>query len=172
MLPLEFSSLDNSPPGQNGGLKSPENDERDDECQAARVEVKTDRVRVYRRHAAAESGVTDRGFVHDVGEVWEARAVNVHRERDDQGHDPGQGNHRGDGGHLPLGGVLEGVEDGVAPVQADPDQAVDARRAKCDVRGDEGLTRGQAPHPAPFLNILLLWILFYCRSVPSSDQKT
>ena len=69
MLPLELLGLDNSPPEQNGALESSENDERDDECQAARVEVEADRVRVYRRHAAAVPVVFDSGLVHDVGKV-------------------------------------------------------------------------------------------------------
>ena len=49
-------------------------------------------------------------------EVGEAGPVDVHREGDDQGHDPGQGDQEGDCGHLPLGGVVDGLEDCVAPV--------------------------------------------------------
>lgn len=158
LLPLEFFALDSSSPIQNCSLESPQNYEWDDECETPGVEDKPDRRWVNRRHAASEAVVLDRCLVHDVGEIGEARTVNVHWERDDQGHDPGQGDEQLDGGHLPLGGVLKGVEDRVAPVQADPDETVDTGRAEGDVSGDEHLTRGQASqtHPSSLLKKILV----------------
>ena len=116
MLPLESSALDDPPPVEDGGLESSEDDERDDEGETPGVQHEPDRRRVYGWHAAPVTVVQDGRLVHQVIEVGEAGPVDVHREGDDQGHDPGQGDQEGDCGHLPLGGVVDGLEDCVAPV--------------------------------------------------------
>ena len=51
--------------------------------------------------------VHDSGLIHDVVEVREARAVEVHGAGDDEPHAPGQHHQDVDGGHLPVLYVLK-----------------------------------------------------------------
>ena len=51
--------------------------------------------------------VLDSGLIHDVVEVREARAVEVHGAGDDEPHAPGQHHQDVDGGHLPVLYVLK-----------------------------------------------------------------
>ena len=83
--------------------------------------------------------------------VGESRSIDVHWRGDDDTHDPGGDNHDDCSPPLPLGHVLDGIEDGVEPVKADTDEAVDARRTECHVRRDEDLARWNTPQPASVL---------------------
>ena len=83
--------------------------------------------------------------------VGESRSIDVHWRGDDDPHDPRGDNHDDCCPPLPLGHVLDGIEDGVEPVKADTDEAVDARRTECHIRRDEDLARWYTPQPASVL---------------------
>ena len=84
--------------------------------------------------------------------VGESRSIDVHWRGDDDPHDPGGDNHDDCGPPLPLGHVLDGIEDGVEPVKADTDEAVDAGRAEGDVTGDPELACNYPSLPASVLH--------------------
>ena len=63
-------------------------------------------------------------------QIRESGSINVHWRGDEETHDPRGDNHEDGGAPLPLGHILQRVEDGVEPVQADTNEAVDAGGAE------------------------------------------
>ena len=98
--------------------------------------------------------------------VGESRSINVHGGGDDQSHDPGGDDHDDGRGPLPLGHVVDGVEDGVESVKTDANETVDAGGTEGHICRDRNLARWNSPEPASVLiqNVFFPAILNFLKS--------